>query len=208
MADARVPLRLIVGLGNPGEKYAKTRHNVGFDVVDVLAQRWHISWGNQSKFQGLYGEGWAAPGRKVGLLKPQTYMNRSGQSVRAAVDWYKLSSPEVLVIYDDMDLETGRLRLRLQGSAGGHNGIKSLIAHLGGQDFPRLRIGIGKSRAAAALGEADRGAVVAHVLGRPSAPEKAHMEQVITLAADAAEQAVMADMETAMNRFNGLTVSP
>ncbi|WP_008311135.1 aminoacyl-tRNA hydrolase [Leptolyngbya sp. PCC 6406] len=193
--------RLVVGLGNPGEKYAKTRHNIGFEVVDTLAHRWQVALASQAKFQGIYGEGWAA-GHKVGLLKPQTYMNRSGQSVRAVLDWYKVEPEAVLVIYDDMDLATGRLRLRLSGSAGGHNGMKSLIAHLGGQDFPRLRLGIGRT----ATGEPGDRAVVAHVLGRPSAAERAHMEEVVTLAADVVEMALREGVEKAMSRFNGRTI--
>ncbi len=203
-AIAGVP-RLVVGLGNPGEKYAKTRHNVGFDVVDLLADRWQMTWHQNAKFQALYAEGWAFPGQKVGLLKPQTYMNRSGQSLRAVMDWYKLPLEEVLVVYDDLDLELGRLRLRLSGSAGGHNGMKSLIAHGGGQQFPRLRVGIGRRSTAA---EPRDQAVVSHVLGRPSATERQQLEQAIALAADAVDCCLRQGVERAMNRFNGLGVTP
>jgi peptidyl-tRNA hydrolase, PTH1 family len=136
---------LIVGLGNPEPKYDHTRHNIGFSAVDELAKIWQLELKENNRFQGLYGEGVAPGGKKIRLLKPFTYMNRSGQSVRAVTDWYKLKPQSVLVVYDDMDLPVGRLRIRLTGSAGGHNGMKSIIAHLGGKDFPRLRIGIGKS---------------------------------------------------------------
>jgi PTH1 family peptidyl-tRNA hydrolase len=134
--------QLIVGLGNPGSKYDRTRHNIGFDVVDSAARYWQIPCAPHRKFQGDFGEG-GVHGHKLGLLKPSTYMNNSGQAIRAVVDWYKLSPAAVLVIYDDMDLPLGRLRLRFKGSAGGHNGMKSTIAHLGTSDFPRLRLGIG-----------------------------------------------------------------
>ncbi|HEY9645544.1 MAG TPA: aminoacyl-tRNA hydrolase, partial [Chroococcidiopsis sp.] len=137
---------LIVGLGNPGAKYDQTRHNIGFDVVDALARRWQIGLTENRKFQGIFGEGFAPNRDKIRLLKPQTYMNLSGQSIRAVVDWFKLSPEAVLIVYDDMDLPLGKLRMRLSGSAGGHNGMKSAIAHLGTQDFPRLRIGIGSPK--------------------------------------------------------------
>ncbi len=116
--EALVMPQLIVGLGNPGQKYDRTRHNVGFDLVDRLAKQWSISLAEQRKFQGIVGEGFAFPGKKVRLLQPLTYMNRSGQSIRAVVDFYKLPPSAVLVVYDDMDLPVGRLRLRLSGSAG------------------------------------------------------------------------------------------
>ncbi|NEQ12197.1 MAG: aminoacyl-tRNA hydrolase, partial [Moorea sp. SIO4E2] len=137
--------QLIVGLGNPEPKYDKTRHNIGFEVVDAIARRLQISGNEHRRFQGWFGQGIGLKGNKLSLLKPLTYMNRSGQAIRAVTDWYKLKPESVLIIYDDMDLPVGRLRLRLSGSAGGHNGMKSAIAHLGTQNFPRLRIGIGKS---------------------------------------------------------------
>ena len=122
--------QLIVGLGNPGAKYDGTRHNIGFVVLDELARSWQISLAETKKFQGLFGEGTIA-GKKVRLLKPLTFMNNSGQSIRSVLDWYKLSPESVMVVYDDMDLPVGRLRLRGMGSAGGQNGMKSAIAHLG-----------------------------------------------------------------------------
>ncbi|MEM8602816.1 MAG: aminoacyl-tRNA hydrolase, partial [Cyanobacteria bacterium P01_H01_bin.121] len=135
--------QLIVGLGNPGKKYAGTRHNIGFDVVDAFAQVVQADFAEESRFQGYFAETRLPNSNKLRLLKPNTYMNRSGQAIHAVVHWFKLQPESVLVVYDEMDLPLGRLRLRLNGSAGGHNGMKSAIAHLGTQNFPRLRVGIG-----------------------------------------------------------------
>ena len=132
---------LIVGLGNPGKQYEHTRHNAGFDALDDCADRWGISV-VRSKFDALTGTG-SAGGTKVMLMKPQTFMNLSGQAVKKAVDFYKLPPERVIVLFDDISLEPGKLRLRKTGSAGGHNGIKSIIAAIG-QDFPRVKIGVGK----------------------------------------------------------------
>lgn len=190
--------QLIVGLGNPEPKYYKTRHNIGFDVVDAIADSWQISWKENRRFQGLFAEGLAPHGSKMRLLKPLTYMNRSGQSVRAVTDWYNLAPQSVLVIYDDMDLPIGRLRLRLSGSAGGHNGMKSIISHLGSQDFPRLRIGIGKS---------DRKPeTVNHVLGKFSPTEAKAIAEVLQLAVDAVELSLKAGIEKAMSIYNSRSV--
>lgn len=192
-------VRLIVGLGNPGGKYARTRHNVGFDVVEALAQRWQISLSSHRKFQGEFGEGMAIAGHKIALLKPTTYMNRSGQSVRAVVDWYKIPAESVLVIYDDMALPLGKLRVRPSGSAGGHNGMKSIIAHLGTQEFPRLRVGIGSVQRA---GDRDR-AVVAHVLGKFASDEAPIVNQALDWAIDATETLIKEGTEATMSAFNG-----
>lgn len=132
---------LIVGLGNPGKQYEHTRHNAGFDALDDCAERWGISV-VRSKFDALTGTG-SAGEAKVMLMKPQTFMNLSGQAVKKAVDFYKLPPERVMVLFDDISLEPGKLRLRKTGSAGGHNGIKSIIAAIG-QDFPRVKIGVGK----------------------------------------------------------------
>ncbi|MFQ3584394.1 MAG: aminoacyl-tRNA hydrolase [Cyanobacteriota bacterium] len=185
--------QLIVGLGNPGPQYADTRHNCGFMLVDRLAQRWGIPLAMEKRFQGTYGEGYAL-GEKRRLLKPETYMNRSGQSVRAVLDWYKLDPGSVLILYDDMDLPLGRLRLRGSGSAGGHNGMKSLIQHLGGESFPRLRLGVGKPK-----GSKD---VVGHVLGGFTPQEKEVLEAVLNTAVEAVECCLREGLPTAMNRFN------
>lgn len=197
--DLIIP-RLIVGLGNPGKKYDKTRHNVGFDAVDCLAKRWQISCAENRRFNGNFGEGFAYPGKKVALLKPLTYMNRSGQSIRAALDWFKLEASDVLVIYDDMALPLGRLRIRQAGSAGGHNGMKSAIAHLGSQDFPRLRIGIGEPRHPES--DTDR-KVVSHVLGKFSGDETKVMNDILQWVSDAVDLSVRNGVSKAMNLYNG-----
>ena len=139
--------KLIVGLGNPEPKYDRTRHNIGFAAIDALAQEWQTSLSEVKRFKGEIAEVRASSDRdgKIYLLKPLTYMNRSGESIQGVLSWYKLAPEDVMVVYDDMDLPLGRIRLRLSGSAGGHNGIKSTIAQLGTQKFPRLRIGIGRS---------------------------------------------------------------
>ncbi|NEP17195.1 MAG: aminoacyl-tRNA hydrolase [Leptolyngbya sp. SIO4C1] len=188
--------QLIVGLGNPGVKYDRTRHNVGFEVIDAFAQRWQISLSENRRFQGFAGEGRSASGERLILLKPTTYMNRSGRAVRAVLDWYKLSPGAVLAVYDDMDLPVGKLRLRLSGSAGGHNGMKSLIAHLSTQDFPRLRLGIGSAD------ERDR-AVIAHVLGKFAPAERKLMDAVVPTAVDALDCSLRQGVQQAMNRYNG-----
>jgi PTH1 family peptidyl-tRNA hydrolase len=200
--DTTVPIRLIVGLGNPGAKYAHTRHNVGFDVVDALAYRWQISLSENRRFKGDFGEGMAIAGQKLALVKPTTYMNRSGQAVRAIVDWYKLDPASVLVVYDDMALPLGRLRIRPSGSAGGHNGMKSLIAHLGTQAFPRVRVGIGSTQQSSERAQA----VVAHVLGKFAPDEKPIVDQAIQWAVAAVETIVKNGTESAMSDYNGRTV--
>ena len=134
-------MHIIVGLGNPGREYARTRHNVGFDVIDVLSEKLSIPV-NRSAMHGLTGSGLVG-GEKVLLVKPQTYMNLSGQCVSELVSFYKPDMAELLVIYDDIDLPLGKVRLRASGSAGTHNGMRSVIGLLGRQDFPRLRVGVG-----------------------------------------------------------------
>jgi PTH1 family peptidyl-tRNA hydrolase len=190
---------LIVGLGNPEPKYDKTRHNIGFDAVDELAQVWQMPLKENKRFQGLFAEGVTPGGEKIRLLKPLTYMNRSGQSVRAVVDWYKLQPKSVLVIYDDMDLPVGRLRIRLSGSAGGHNGMKSIIAHLGSQDFPRLRIGIGKSDA--------KKESISHVLGKFNSTETQVITEILYTSVKAIEFSFKEGIEKSMSRYNGFAVS-
>ncbi|SBO43666.1 aminoacyl-tRNA hydrolase [Cyanobium sp. NIES-981] len=168
-------LQLVVGLGNPGSRYAGTRHNVGFMALERLAQAWGGRFRQQSRLHGLLADVGQGE-RRLRLLMPQTYMNDSGRSIRAALDWFSLHPAELLVVVDDMDLPLGKLRLRASGSAGGHNGLRSTISHLGTQDFPRLRIGIG----APAQNPAERRArTVGHVLGRFSPAEQPCLEAVL-----------------------------
>ncbi|MEM9136940.1 MAG: aminoacyl-tRNA hydrolase [Cyanobacteria bacterium P01_F01_bin.42] len=194
---------LIVGLGNPGRKYDRTRHNVGFEVIDCLAKRWSIALKSERRFKGDIGQGSGPGGSKLTLLKPTTFMNKSGDSVRAAVDWYKWSPRSVLVVYDDMDLPVGKIRLRKSGSAGGHNGMRSLIACLGTQDFPRLRLGIDSPKSNRVV-QSD---TISYVLGRFTPTEQTVIAEVIELCADAVETSIRAEFDTAMNRYNSRSVS-
>ena len=188
--------QLIVGLGNPGKKYDRTRHNIGFAAIDALAKSWQITLTENRKFKGEFGEGRGVNGEKVRLLKPLTYMNRSGESIGAVTSWYKLPPESVLIIYDEMDLPLGRVRLRLSGSAGGHNGMKSAIAHLNTQNFPRLRIGIGKPT------EADNPDSISHVLGKFSPTEASLASKVLNLVMDAVEMSQKQGVEKAMSLYN------
>ena len=196
--------KLLVGLGNPGQKYDRTRHNVGFEVIDRLAKSWSVQLVDNKRFHGSVGENRTASGERLILLKPTTYMNRSGQSVRAVIDWYKLLPSDVLVIYDDMDLPIGKLRLRLSGSAGGHNGMKSIISHLGTQAFPRLRLGI--SRAGSSVDHQDNRAVVGHVLGKFAPDERKVMDAAVNLADEAIDFSLRKGVERAMSLYNGREV--
>ncbi len=194
--------RLIVGLGNPGAKYDRTRHNIGFEVIDALAKQYpDVSLVDNKRFQGAAGEFRSGSDRTV-LLKPTTFMNNSGQAVRAVLDWYKLAPESVLVVYDDMDLPTGKLRLRLSGGAGGHNGMKSIIAHLGTKEFPRLRVGIGSTN----KGEERDQAVVSHVLGRFAPEDRKIVDAVIPMAVDAIDLSLRKGFERSMNLYNGREV--
>ena len=184
--------QLIVGLGNPENKYEGTRHNIGFAAVEQIARKWNYSWQDNRRFTGLISEGIAPNKQKVRLLKPLTYMNLSGQSVRAVVDWYKYSPETVLVIYDDMDLPVGKMRMRLAGSDGGHNGMKSIIAHLGTQKFPRLRIGIGRGNKES----------INHVLGRFSQPQEQIISKVLAQTVDCIETSLFEGVEKAMSLYN------
>lgn len=194
--------RLIVGLGNPGAKYERTRHNIGFEIIDALAKSFPgVLLENNKRFQGHTGE-FRSGGERIVLLKPTTYMNKSGQAVRAVLDWYKLEPTTVLVIYDDMDLPTGRLRMRLSGGAGGHNGMKSIISHLGTKEFPRLRVGVGSADKS---GDRD-GAVVSHVLGRFAPEDRKIVDAVIPMAVDAVDLSLRKGVERSMNLYNGREV--
>ncbi len=185
---------LIVGLGNPGIKYRNTRHNVGFAALDALAEELHIRV-DRVRFQGLVGQG-TVEGRKVILLKPTTYMNLSGQSVAAAARFYKIPPERVIVLFDDISLEPGRLRVRKNGSAGGHNGIKSIISSLGSQEFPRVKIGVG-AKPHPDYDLAD------WVLSVFPYDQRETMEATCRRAGEAALTVMTHGTETAANRFNG-----
>ena len=184
---------IIVGLGNPGRQYVHTRHNVGFDTIDVLAERYRISV-DTKKHKALYGKG-IIDGQKVILAKPQTFMNLSGESVRELIDFYKIDeTEELIVVYDDISLEPGQLRLRAKGSAGGHNGIKNIIAHLGGQVFKRVKVGIGEKPKGYDLAD--------YVLSHFSKAERELVGESLERAADAVVKIITGDMDAAMNEYN------
>ena len=189
-----VPSWLLVCLGNPGIKYSNTRHNVGFHAADALEKRSGVPL-RQARFHALTGMV-SMGGERVLVLKPQTMMNLSGQSVQEAARFYKIPPEKILVIFDDISLEVGRLRVRPSGSAGGHNGVKDIIARLGSSDFPRVKIGVG------AKPHPDYD-LAAWVLGRPTQAEWAKLEEVIVRALDAAECVIAEGAEKAMSRYNG-----
>lgn len=186
--SSELPIRIIVGLGNPGRDYAETRHNVGFMVLDRLARRFGAEW---KPDKARKGELAAGPG--VLLIKPQTFMNCSGECVGPIMRYYKFDPSQVLVIYDDISFPVGTMRLRAGGSAGGHNGMKSLIAHLGGEKFPRLRVGIG------APGQKE---MVGHVLGKFAPDERPLLEECLTRAEEATVMMMKEGFQAAANKFN------
>ena len=184
---------IIAGLGNPSREYMHTRHNAGFDVIDILADKYNIDVSGV-KFKGLLGKGMIGS-QKVILVKPQTFMNISGECLRPVSDYYKIDiEKELLVIYDDIDLNPGNIRVRKRGSAGGHNGIKSIIANLGTENFNRVRVGVGEKPKGYDLAD--------YVLGHFSAEEKELMEQGMIKAVNAVEMIVAGDIDKAMNLMN------
>jgi len=184
---------IIAGLGNPDEKYQGTRHNVGFDVIDLLAEKYNISVDTR-KHRAYIGKG-MIEGQKVILAKPQTYMNLSGESIRSLVEYYKIDpEEELLVIFDDISLDVGQLRIRKKGSAGGHNGIKSIIAHLGTSGFSRIKVGVGEKPKGYDLAD--------YVLGRFSKGEQELMKEGYENAVEAVSLIVQDEMEQAMNEYN------
>lgn len=186
-------MKIIAGLGNPTKEYEGTRHNIGFSVIDSLAAQYNIHM-NEKKHKAICGRG-MIEGEKVLLIKPQTYMNLSGESVAEAVKFYKLNPEEdFIVIYDDIDLDVGRLRIRTKGSAGGHNGMKNIIAHLGTQAFSRIRVGVGAKPKDWDLAD--------YVLGRFSAEDIPLIEEGKKNACEAVRIIIQQDVETAMNRLN------
>lgn len=190
--ESGVTMKLIVGLGNPGREYELTRHNIGFMAIDELSKRWNIPL-NEQKFKGLFGAGFVN-GEKVILLKPLTYMNLSGESIRPLMDYYKIDIEDFVVMYDDLDIPVGKLRLRMKGSAGGHNGVKSTIAHLGTQEFQRIRMGIDRPK--------NGMKVVDYVLGRFTVDEMPEVERAIEKSADACEEWLKNPFLQVMNTFN------
>lgn len=182
---------VIVGLGNPTDKYKGTRHNIGFDAVDEIANRFGIKV-NTARHKALCGTG-VIDGEKVVIVKPQTFMNLSGESVRAVCDFYKVDvKEELIVLYDDISLDVGHIRIRAKGSAGGHNGIKNIIAHLGTQDFKRIKIGVG----------ANEGDLIKHVLGKFDKKDREAVDAAINDAASAAVVMMSEDIQAAMNKYN------
>ncbi|MFC4811898.1 aminoacyl-tRNA hydrolase [Paenibacillus sp. GCM10023250] len=185
-------MKWIVGLGNPGTAYQGTRHNVGFMVVDMLAKRWGISV-TQSKCKGLIGEG-NVGGTKVALIKPMTYMNLSGETVRGFMDYFKADLEDAIIVYDDLDTETGKIRLRYQGSAGGHNGIKSIIQHTGTQTFNRIRLGISRPTNGMRISD--------YVLSNFPKSEGELVKAMVEESCDAAEYALTNIFERTMAKYN------
>ncbi|EOS25816.1 peptidyl-tRNA hydrolase [Lachnospiraceae bacterium 3-1] len=184
---------IIAGLGNPTKQYEKTRHNVGFDVIDLLAEKYNIRV-SEKKHKALCGTG-MIEGRKALLVKPQTFMNLSGESLGAILNFYKLEPwTNLIVIYDDISLPPGRLRIRKKGSAGGHNGIKSIIKHTGTQEFLRIKIGVGEKPQGWDLAD--------YVLGRFSKEDRALVEEAFQNACEAAALMVQGETDRAMNVFN------
>ena len=192
-------LYLIVGLGNPGADYARTRHNAGFLVVDRLAERWQAGWTYEKKFNARLAST-LRTSRRVLLCEPQTYMNSSGQAVGAVLAFYRVPLASLLVVVDDADLPLGELRLRAGGSSGGHHGLESIEQHLGTRDYARLRVGIGRQRGAREI--------TAYVLGRFSSTEAPLVDRVLTVAADQAETWLEAGIARAMSQFNGVVSDP
>ena len=198
-SESQPQLRLVIGLGNPGPKYAGTRHNVGFMALERLAAAAGSGFRNQARLQGLLAEVGSGE-QRLRLLMPQTFMNESGRAIRSALDWFGLQPQELLVVVDDMDLPLGKLRLRASGSAGGHNGLRSTISHLGTQEFPRLRIGIG----APADNPVERKArTIGHVLGRFSPDEQPLLTQVLAEVEAGIGLIQRQGLSRAANRING-----
>lgn len=184
---------LIAGLGNPGNQYHNTRHNIGFRVVDALAKRVGADI-DTGKHKGLIGKGMIGS-EKIIFVKPLTYMNLSGECIRAVADFYKIPPENIIIIYDDISLDVGKLRIRKKGSAGGHNGIKSIIAHLGSENFPRLKFGVGDKPNGMDLAD--------YVLGRFSGGDESAVQEALDRACDAVECMVTEGFDSAMNKFNG-----
>ena len=183
---------IIVGLGNPEPEYSNTRHNMGFDVINKIAQNNDISL-NKTKFDAIYGTG-IIQNEKVILVKPQTYMNNSGEAVKKFVEFYKEPLENLIVVYDDMDTEAGTIRVRAKGGPGSHNGMKSMVHELGSEDFPRIRVGIGKP-----INEFNR---IDYVIGRIDAEDYLKLQEGQNLAVEAIECWLKEGIDNTMNKFN------
>ena len=190
-------MKVIAGLGNPGAEYANTPHSIGFEVVDAVARGIGASWSGSSSFRGELATGLLGA-VKVLLVKPQTYMNLSGECVSPVLKYHNATIEDLLVVSDDIDLPVGRLRIRKGGSAGGHNGLKSVIERTGSSDFVRLRVGVGRD-------PQGRSNVIGHVLGKFSPEDRKAMDEVVAKAAEAVGAIENENLETAMNRYNGWT---
>ena len=190
-------MNVIAGLGNPGAGYANTPHSIGFEVADAVASSAGAVWKTSPAYKGDLASGRIGE-RKVLLVKPMTFMNLSGDSVAPVVKYHNPTPAELIVVSDDIDLPVGRIRIRMGGSSGGHNGLKSVIERLGTQDFIRVRIGVGRD-------PADRSEVISHVLGKFDPRTRGVMDEVVAAAREAVECLVSNGLETAMNRFNGWT---
>ena len=189
-------MKIIVGLGNPGQQYANTPHSVGFEAVDAIAAEIGATWEEKRQFKCLMAKGTFA-GLPVMLVKPQTYMNLSGESVAPVVKYHNATPADLLVIQDDIDLPVGRMRVRKNGSCGGHNGIRNIIERLGTQDFARLKLGVGK----------DKSNVIAHVLGKFDPTTRKTMDLVVAEATKAAAAILRNGPDRAMNLYNGWTAA-
>ena len=185
-------MKLIVGLGNPEKDYANTRHNMGFNVINKLAEKYNIEI-KKDKFKAIFGNG-IIEGEKVILIKPQTFMNLSGEAVQEFVNFYKVSLQDIIIIYDDVDIEPGKIRIRKNGSSGNHNGMKSVISCLNSESFPRIRVGIGKPQ-----GHLD---MIAHVIGGISEEDKEALKTGVDFASEAVIEIIKNDIDTAMNKYN------
>lgn len=183
---------LIMGLGNPENEYANTRHNMGFDVINQIAKNNNIAI-TKSKFKGLY-ETTIIQGKKVILLKPQTYMNLSGESIKEVVDFYNIKLEKIIVIYDDIDIEKGKIKIRKKGSAGSHNGMKSVIKELNTTEFARIRVGIGQPEF--------KNDMINYVTGKVPKEEQEVLQQGVVEAAKAVEEIIKNGIDAAMNKFN------
>ena len=183
---------IIVGLGNPEPEYSNTRHNMGFDTINKIAKKYNIEF-SKTKFKGIYGTG-TIEGEKVILLKPQTFMNLSGESIKEIIDFYKLNTDNLIIIYDDIDIEPGIIKLRKTGGPGTQNGMKSVIKEIGTEKFPRVRVGIGKPE--------HKGDLINYVIGKIPEEDRVILDKSTDLARDAVIEIIKNGMDKAMNLFN------